>query len=55
MDGRGRAFDNIFIGRLCRSARYEGVQLNGCQTVMGAMVELFLISRYVHHPHKTKG
>jgi putative transposase len=29
MDGRGRAFDNIFVERLWRNAKYEDVYLNG--------------------------
>jgi putative transposase len=36
MDGRGRAFDNIFVERLWRSVKYENVYLNGYAT----MVEL---------------
>ena len=29
MDGRGRAFDNIFVERLWRSVKYEDVHLRG--------------------------
>jgi len=29
MDGRGRAFDNIFVERLWRNVKYEDVYLNG--------------------------
>jgi putative transposase len=29
MDGRGRAFDNIFVERLWRSVKHEDVYLNG--------------------------
>ena len=33
MDGKGRAFDNIFIERLWRSVKYEEVYLNDyCST-----------------------
>jgi putative transposase len=32
MDGRGRAFDNIFIERLWRSVKYEDVYLKGYET-----------------------
>jgi len=32
MDGRGRAFDNIFIERLWRSVKYEYVYLNAPET-----------------------
>ena len=28
MDGRGRAFDNIFCERLWRSVKYEDIHLN---------------------------
>ena len=33
MDGRGRAFDNIFVERLWRSVKYEEVYLKDYQTV----------------------
>ena len=32
-DGRGRAFDNIFIGRLWRTVKYEEVYLNEYDSV----------------------
>ncbi len=32
MDGRGRAFDNIFIERLWRTVKYEDVYLKGYET-----------------------
>lgn len=38
MDGRGRAFDNIFVERLWRSVKHEDVYLNG----YGAMGELLI-------------
>ena len=38
MDGRGRAFDNIFVERLWRTVKYEDVYLKGYAT----MVELLL-------------
>lgn len=38
MDGRGRAFDNIFVERLWRSVKHEDVYLNG----YGNMGELML-------------
>jgi putative transposase len=37
MDGRGRAFDNIFIERLWRSVKYEEVYLKDHETVMDAV------------------
>ncbi|MBI1870400.1 MAG: transposase [Chlamydiae bacterium] len=36
MDGRGRAFDNIFVERLWRSVKYEDVYLKGYQTMTEA-------------------
>jgi putative transposase len=33
MDGRGRAFDNIFVERLWRSVKHEDVYLNGYATM----------------------
>jgi putative transposase len=43
MDGRGRAFDNIFIERLWRTVKYEEVYLNDYQGVADAVGSL---SRY---------
>jgi putative transposase len=37
MDGRGRAFDNIFIERLWRSVKYEEVYLKGYDNVSEAV------------------
>jgi len=33
MDGRGRAFDNIFVERLWRSVKYENVYINGYRNI----------------------
>ena len=33
MDGRGRAFDNIFVERLWRTVKYEDIYLKGYATV----------------------
>ena len=33
MDGRGRAFDNIFVKRLWRSVKYEDIYLKGYATI----------------------
>ncbi len=33
MDGRGRAFDNIFVERLWRSVKYEDIYLHDYDTV----------------------
>ena len=40
MDGRGRAFDNIFIERLWRSVKYEDVYLKGYATMGELMTGL---------------
>jgi putative transposase len=33
MDGRGQAYDNIFVERLWRSVKYEDIYLNGYSTM----------------------
>jgi putative transposase len=40
MDGRGRAFDNIFVERLWRNVKYEDVYLNGYTNIGDLMVGL---------------
>ena len=40
MDGRGRAFDNIFVERLWRNVKYENVYLNGYATMGELMLGL---------------
>jgi putative transposase len=40
MDGRGRAFDNIFVERLWRSVKHEDVYLNGYATMEELMMGL---------------
>ena len=40
MDGRGRAFDNIFIERLWRSVKYEEVYIHNYETVKDAYQSL---------------
>ena len=57
MDGRGRAYDNIFIERLWRSVKYEEVYLNDYETVRTAIER---IGRYFEHynyerPHQSLG
>jgi len=37
MDGRGRAFDNIFVERLWRSVKYEEVYLKDYRNVREAI------------------
>ena len=40
MDGRGRAFDNIFVERLWRSVKHEDVYLNGYATMSELLMGL---------------
>ena len=40
MDGKGRAFDNIFVERLWRSLKYEEVYLNDYSCVMEAISKI---------------
>lgn len=40
MDGRGRAFDNIFVERLWRSVKYECVYLSDFETVEEAIEKI---------------
>jgi len=51
MDGRGRAFDNIFIERLWRSVKYEEVYLKDYQDVLEARHGL---SRYFEFYNKER-
>jgi putative transposase len=55
MDGRGRAFDNIFIERLWRSLKYEEIYLKNYETIKEAKAN---ISAYFHfynteRPHQS--
>lgn len=45
MDGRGRAYDNIFIERLWRTVKYEEAYLHDYRTVSSAR---FHLSNYFH-------
>ena len=57
MDGRGRAYDNIFVERLWRNVKYENVYLHGYASV----TELFMgLSEYfafynTERPHQSLG
>ena len=46
MDGRGRGQDNVFIGRLWRSIKYECVYLHAFETSQQLHAWL---SRYIRH------
>jgi putative transposase len=55
MDGRGRAFDNIFIERLWRSVKYEDIYLNEYGTVPALEIGLenyFQLYNY-ERPHQS--
>jgi len=54
MDGRGRAFDNIFIERLWRSVKYEEVYLHDYQTPAEARLGLGRYFTFYNHqrPHQ---
>lgn len=55
MDGKGRAFDNIFIERLWRSVKYEEVYLKDYRTIKEARTELGNYFNFYnfqrHHQH----
>ncbi len=48
-DGRGRAFDNIFVERLWRSVKYEEVYLKDYQTVAEAVSNLSAYFTFYNH------
>lgn len=52
MDGKGRAFDNIFIERLWRSVKYEEVYINSYQNISEAknsLAKYFYFYNYERH------
>ena len=55
MDGRGRAFDNIFVERLWRNVKYEDVYLNGYATMGQLMVGLnkYFVLYNTERPHQS--
>jgi len=57
MDGRGRAFDNIFVERLWRNVKYEDVYLKGYATMGELMVGLaeYFIFYNGERPHQSLG
>jgi putative transposase len=57
MDGRGRAFDNIFIERLWRSVKYEDVYLKDYASVPELDAGLLAYFRFYNHdrPHQSLG
>ncbi len=57
MDGKGRAFDNIFIERLWRTVKYEEVYLKEYPDVLSCMQGLRDYFRFYneHRPHQALG
>lgn len=57
MDGRGRAFDNIFVERLWRSVKHEDVYLNGYATMGELMIGLVKYFAFYNgeRPHQSLG
>lgn len=57
MDGRGRAFDNIFIERLWRSVKYEDIYVKAYETVpalTAGLGDYFHLYNY-ERPHQSLG
>lgn len=57
MDGRGRAFDNIFVERLWRSVKHENVYLNGYESMIAARLGLAEYFDFYNNerPHQSLG
>lgn len=57
MDGRGRAFDNIFVERLWRTVKYEDVYLNGYATMGELLIGLTQYFGFYNEerPHQALG
>jgi putative transposase len=57
MDGRGRAFDNIFVERLWRSVKYEEVYLREYDSVREAVQSLGAYFQFYNQerPHQSLG
>jgi len=57
MDGRGRAFDNIFVERRGRSVKYEDIYLKGYATIRELEIGLTAYFAFYNHerPHQSLG
>ena len=57
MDGRGRAFDNIFVERLWRSVKHEDVYLKGYATMGELLIGLTKYFAFYNgeRPHQALG
>lgn len=49
MDGKGRAFDNIFVERLWRTVKYQNVYIKGYETMFEAQEGLTEYFEYYNH------
>ena len=57
MDGRGRAFDNIFVERLWRTVKYENIYIKEYATVsalFNGLEDYFQLYNY-ERPHQSLG
>lgn len=54
MDGRGRAFDNIFIERLWRSVKYEDAYAKNYESVRDAVADLTRYFRLIQQREATR-
>ncbi len=54
MDGRGRAFDNIFVERLWRSLKYEDIYLKAYATLPELLLGLIAYFSFYNYerPHQ---
>ena len=52
MDGRGRAFDNIFVERLWRTVKYQNIYLKGYETMREAQEGLTEYFHYYNHERR---
>ena len=57
MDGRGRAFDNIFVERLWRSVKHEDIYLRGYGNMVELMIGLtaYMLFYNEERPHQSLG
>jgi len=57
MDGRGRAFDNIFIERLWRTVKYEDIYIRDYGSVLDLDLGLLSYFHFYNHerPHQSLG
>jgi len=57
MDGRGRAYDNIFVERLWRSVKHEDIYLNGYATMGELLIGLtkYFTFYNAERPHQSLG